>query len=74
MIRDIAYYLIFGKPVVVYLGLLTFLSFLTAAVIGMNVLKPKNGIPFKYHILMVRVSFTIAIVHAFFVLSLYNSY
>jgi hypothetical protein len=71
MLKTIAYYLILGKPLIMYLGILTLLSFLTTAYIGMNVLKPKKGIPFKYHLLFVRISFTLAIIHAALGLSLY---
>ena len=71
MLKDIAYYLIFGRPLIMYMGILTFLSFLTTAYIGMNVLKPKNGIPFKYHLMMVRISFALAIIHAALGLSVY---
>ena len=71
MLKDIAYQLIFGKPLIMYLGILTLLSFLATAYIGMNVLKPKNGIPFKYHIMMVRVSFALALIHAAMGLSAY---
>lgn len=71
MLRDIAHYLVFGKPLVMYGGILTLFSFLTTAYIGTRVLKPQNGIPFKYHLLMTRVAIAIALIHATLGLSLY---
>jgi len=71
MISEIANSPLLGKPLIMYAGILTLLFFLTTAYIGMRVLKPKRGIPFKYHLFMARASIVIALVHAAFGLSLY---
>jgi hypothetical protein len=74
MIQTIAYYLIFGKPIILYMGIMTFLSFLTTAYIGMNVIKPHGGIPFRYHLLFVRLSFALAMIHALLGMSVYFNF
>lgn len=71
MIRNIAYFLIFGKPLVLYLGFLTFLSFLFTALIGLLNFKGIRKIPFRWHPRMVIVSFTLALIHGLLAISLY---
>lgn len=71
MIREFAFALIFGKPVVFYLGILTFLSFsFTASIAIMN----KRGIaliPFKWHPRMAKISLTLALIHGILAISSY---
>ncbi|MDO8339095.1 MAG: hypothetical protein Q7T16_00380 [Candidatus Burarchaeum sp.] len=62
MLRDITYYLIFGKPLIMYLGILTLLSFMTTAYIGTRILKGKATV--EQHKKMVITSFLLAGVHA----------
>ncbi|MEP7204821.1 MAG: hypothetical protein ABI716_01350 [Candidatus Saccharibacteria bacterium] len=70
MIHQIALRTLFGFPLVAYLGTLTFLSFLFVAYIGYtNYKNAKHHLPFRWHPAMVIVSFSIALVHMFFGLS-----
>jgi len=49
MLTQITYYPILGKPLIMYLGILTLLLFLIAAVIPMLNRKGINRIPFQWH-------------------------
>lgn len=63
MLLDISYYLIFGKPLIFYLGILTFFSFLFTALIGLLNWKGIRIIPFKWHPRMAVISITLAVIH-----------
>lgn len=62
MLTQITYYPILGKPLMMYLGILVFLSFTATAIIGRRVFLGKTNV--RYHLMMVRISFTLAIIHA----------
>jgi len=47
MLSSIAYYPILGKPLILYLGIVTLLSFIITATIGLMIYKGKK-IPLKY--------------------------
>jgi hypothetical protein len=64
-IRSIAFYLIFGKPVIMYLGIITLICFLTTAYLGYQQMKGNNKIPLKYHFMMARISILMALIHGF---------
>ena len=49
MFQNITYFLIFGKPLIMYLGILTLLAFLFTASIAVMNLKGIRIIPFKWH-------------------------
>lgn len=59
---SIAFYPIFGKPFVLYLGIITLISFLVTATIGISFYR--GLIRFKWHPTMVVVSFFLAIIMA----------
>ena len=63
MLQEISYYLLFGRPVILYLGILTFLALLlTAAIAVLN----KTGIrtiPFAWHVRCAVVTIALALVH-----------
>ena len=63
--RQIAYYPIFGKPVIMYLGIVTFISFATTATLGYLIFKG-HDIPIKYHKRMAITSLTLAMLHGLF--------
>lgn len=65
--------IIYGLPLFFYLGIATFVSLITTAVLGMLVLKGKYNIPFSWHLNMARVTIVIAIIHATFVMLAYFS-
>jgi hypothetical protein len=64
MFKEITYYLIFGKPLIMYLGITTLTLFLSAAVVGGLILKGKN-ISIKWHTGIVKIAIAFALVHAF---------
>ena len=64
MLEYITYHLIYGRPLIMYLGILTLSSFLfTAAISVLNVKFGINKIPFKWHPRMAAISITLAIIH-----------
>ncbi|MEI6266467.1 MAG: hypothetical protein WCP14_01080 [bacterium] len=71
MIREIATFQILGLPVVVYGGLVTLTAFAFTAYIGYTNKSGKGKIPFKWHSRMVIASFVLALIHAFFAISLF---
>jgi len=74
MISQIAYTLIFGKPLIIYMGLLTFISFLFTATIGYLNFQGKHIIPFPWHPIMARISILIALMHGILGLSIYFNF
>ncbi len=75
MIHQIALTMILGLPVVVYGGILTFLSFSFTAYIGLSNYKHfEHHLPFFWHPTMVITSFTFALIHILFALSIFVGY
>jgi len=74
MISQLAFHLVFGKPLIMYGGILTFLSLLfTASISIMNA----NGIriiPFKWHPRMAIATIVLGAIHAIFGLSIYFNF
>lgn len=71
MIRDIAYFLVFGKPLVFYSGIITILSFSLTAFISVSNKLGWHIIPFKWHPRMAAISLLLAAIHGLLGLSLY---
>jgi len=65
MLETVSYYLIFGKPLIMYGGILTLLSFLFTASIAILNKKGIDKIPFKWHPRMAIVSIIFALIHGF---------
>lgn len=63
MFREITYFLIFGKPLIMYLGIITLTSFLVTALIGYLIHHGNQTISFKWHPRMAVFSITLAVVH-----------
>lgn len=63
MLENITYFLIFGKPLIMYSGILTLLSFLITALIGLLIIKGIGKIPFKLHWVMAITSIILALIH-----------
>lgn len=63
MFQEITYYLIFGRPLIMYLGILVLLSFLFTASIAVMNKKGIHRIPFRYHPRMAAVSITLGVIH-----------
>ena len=63
MLEKITYFLILGKPLIMYSGIITLLSFLfTASIVILN-LNGISKIPFKWHPRMAIISITLALIH-----------
>ena len=62
MFTDITFYLIFGKPFILYLGIITLISFSITAMLGIIIRKRWLNIRFTWHPTMVAISFSLAII------------
>ena len=71
MIRTIAGFLIFGRPLTVYMGILTLILLIGTAMIPTLNKKRQTKIPMKYHFWLARTTIGIAILHGVLVSSLY---
>lgn len=74
MIRDIAYTLVLGKPIVMYGGILTFLLLIFTATVGALNFKGLAVIPFKWHPRLAIATIVVAIIHAVLGLSAYFNF
>jgi hypothetical protein len=63
MFQEISYYLIFGKPLIMYLGILTLCLFLITASIAIMNMKGIRTIPFKWHPRMAVIAICCAAIH-----------
>lgn len=63
MLQNITYFPIFGKPLIMYLGIITLISFLITAAIAVLNKKGINKISFKWHPRMAKISIALALVH-----------
>ncbi|MDD4931669.1 MAG: hypothetical protein PHG66_06020 [Candidatus Colwellbacteria bacterium] len=70
-LAGIAYFPIFGKPLIMYLGIITLLSFISTATIGFLNFKGIRKIPFKWHPRMALISLSLALIHGLFGISAY---
>jgi hypothetical protein len=71
MLQEISYYLIFGKPLIMYMGILTLLSFFTVAIIGFLTISGIRRIPFKWHKRLAYFALVLGLIHGTFGLLLY---
>jgi hypothetical protein len=71
MLAHLAYYQLFGKPLLMYLGILTLASFIFTALIPILNQRGIHKIPFAWHPRMAKVSFILAAIHAILGISLY---
>jgi len=63
VLNSITYFQIFGKPLIMYAGIITLLCFLFTAAIPILNKGGKIKIPFKWHPIMARISIMLAIIH-----------
>lgn len=63
MLQQITYFQILGKPLIMYLGILTLSSFLFTASISVLNRRGNHKIPFKWHPRMAVVSIALAVIH-----------
>ncbi len=65
MLQEITYYLIFGIPFIVYLGIITIVIFIITALIAYLKRKNKIKISIKWHFRLAYVSIVLALIHGF---------
>ena len=63
MLQEISYYPIFGRPVIMYLGIATLTLLLSTAVAGLLIFRGKK-IPFAWHPRLAACTIAVALVHA----------
>lgn len=71
MIKEIGYALIFGKSLVVYLGILTFLSLLVTAYMGFSLMKGRKWASLKKHKTIAFATILLATIHGLLVFLAY---
>ena len=74
MVRDLAYTLILGKPLIMYGGILTFILLISTATVGWFNFKAIYIIPFKWHPRLAITTIVVAILHAILGLSAYFNF
>ncbi len=73
MFVKIAYYYILGLPLIGWMGILTLLSLLTVASIGLANMRGWHKIPLKWHFRLAAVTLILAAIHGFIGLMVYIS-
>lgn len=63
MVAQIAYYSILGKPLILYMGIITYSSFVFAALIPILNQKKIWDIPFIWHLRIAKIALVIATIH-----------
>lgn len=74
MIAALAYSLVLGKPIIFYLGILTYLSFSFTALLGYTHYIGKPILPFKWHPIFAVTSLTLGAIHGLLGLSVYFNF
>ena len=70
MVHNLAFTLIFGQPLVMYLGITTFLLLLFTATVGFLNFKGISVIPFKWHPRLALITIIVALIHGILGLSI----
>lgn len=70
-LAKIAYLQILGKPIIMYLGIVTLLSFSATATVGFLNFKGVRIIPFKWHPRLAIISLSLAALHGLLGISAY---
>jgi len=63
MVAQIAYYLILGKPVIFYFGIITYLTFLFVALIPILNNRGVWNIRFIWHVRIAKIAILLATIH-----------
>jgi thiosulfate reductase cytochrome b subunit len=71
MPASLTHIVVFGLPLALYFGIITFLCLLTTALLGFFVLKGLYNIPFRWHMRMAAVTIFFAIIHVLLVILQY---
>jgi Co/Zn/Cd efflux system component len=70
-VRDFAYGLLLGKPIVVWLGILALMLLLSAAAVMFLTLHARKKIPFGWHKRFAVAGIIVALIHMVLALSAY---
>jgi hypothetical protein len=70
-IAQLSYYQILGKPIVMYLGILTIILFFATAAIPYLKRKGFSRIPYSLHPTLAKIALTSALIHAILAISAY---
>ena len=73
MLSSIAYFPVFGKPLILYIGITTLSLFIITASLGLMIFRGVK-IPFKVHPAMAAIALTFGIIHGTLALSIYLNY
>lgn len=65
MFTEITYMPVFGKPLIMYLGIITLLCMLITAAIAIITMKGIRKWPVGWHVWGARITILLALVHAF---------
>ncbi len=63
MLQEVSYFLIFGKPLILYLGFITICSFLVTASIPLLRKRGLIHVPFTWHVRMAGLSIALGLFH-----------
>lgn len=63
MLNEISYMPIFGKPLIMYLGITVLSLFLITAIVGYLVMHNKTKLTFNAHKRMAMIAIAVAIIH-----------
>ena len=63
MIKSIAFYPVFGIPLIMIGGVSTFILFLATAILGYMIYKGKTMISVKWHLRLAALSLLLAFIH-----------
>lgn len=74
MIRDIAYTMVLGKPLIAYGGMVTYTLLILTAAIAITNHKGIHIIPFKWHHRMAIATIVLATIHAILGISAYLNF
>jgi hypothetical protein len=68
MIAKITYFIILGKPLVFYLGIISLLLFISAATVAILNTKGMHKIPFVWHPRLAITAIVVALTHALLII------
>lgn len=71
MAAKIAYFMILGKPLIAYTGVLALLGFAVTGVLGFLIYTGRANIPIRWHLRLAIASLIIAIAHGLMGILLY---
>ena len=74
MVHNLALFLIFGQPLIVYLGILTLLLVLSTATVGYLNFHGRFIIPFKWHPRLAFTTIAVALIHCTLGLSIFLNF